>query len=102
MNIHEQLRCIKYINKKAHCVVWQDDHSDGKTQYVKYDKAHKGKKPTLKECEDVLPIIQSEIDTEEKARSQRELIGKEEKEILEDQAIQQLKDRGELPQDYEK
>ena len=43
----ELLKCIKYINPKAHCVIWEGNK-------IVWDEAHKGKKPTISQCELVL------------------------------------------------
>jgi len=57
MTNQEYLYCIKKLNPNAHCVVWQD----GDKQWVVWDDAHIGKKPTEKECEAVLTEVQTEI-----------------------------------------
>lgn len=54
MNLEERLKCIKHINPQAHCVVWEGG-------VVKYDPAHIGAKPTLEECEKVLPVVQEQL-----------------------------------------
>ena len=57
MKADERLYCIKHINPLAHCVVWQD----GDRQWVAWDEAHVEAKPTLQECEAVLPQVQKEL-----------------------------------------
>lgn len=89
MNTEERLKCIKHINPKAHCVVWE-----GGT--VKYDPAHVGVKPTLKECKTVLSIIQEQMVIEKEVHLNEEKIDLRMREI----AISSLKAKGELPEDY--
>lgn len=57
MTPEERLKCIKLINPLAHCIVLQD----GEKQWVKWDVAHVGVKPTLEECESVLAQARLEI-----------------------------------------
>lgn len=83
MTIVEQLRCIKYLNPQARCVVWEGG-------IVKYDTAHVGAKPTLKECEEVLSIIREQMTEEELQRSKEEEIKTKEAEILRAMAITEL------------
>jgi len=56
MTASEYLKCIKQINPDARVVVWEKDG-----QLVpKWDAAHTGAMPTLKECESVLPEVRLE------------------------------------------
>ena len=57
MDIHERMLCIKYINPKARCAVWNDEPGGR----VVYDEiCHVGKKPTLEECETVLSLVREQ------------------------------------------
>jgi len=89
MTAEEKLRCIKYINPKAHCVVWEGG-------IVKYDQAHIGAKPSTKECETVLPIIQKQIEKEKEKHINEEKIRVK----MRDLAIESLKVNGDIPTDY--
>lgn len=89
MNLEERLKCIKHINPKAHCVVWEGG-------IVKYDPAHIGVKPTLKECEAVLSVVQAEMALEKEGQLNEEKIQTKMREL----AVQNLKASGELPEDY--
>lgn len=93
MNIEEQLRCIKEINPNAHCVVWEG----GK---VKYDKAHKGKKPTLKQCEAILSKVQGLVLGEHKKNDQKKLVDQKVEDNARKAAIAELIADGALPEDY--
>jgi hypothetical protein len=57
MTTEEYVKCIKRINPEAMVVVWDENG----VLIPKYDEAHKGAKPTIAECEAVLPQIQMEI-----------------------------------------
>jgi hypothetical protein len=87
MNNEELLKCIKHINPNAHCVVWEGNK-------VVYDAAHKGKKPTLKECEDVLHIIAEEMQNEQEKQQENILIKEEQENIFKADAIDSLKKKG--------
>ena len=89
MTLEERLKCIKHINLEAHCVVWEGG-------IVKYDPAHIGVKPTLKECEAVLSIVQEQMASEETKQLDEEKIQAKMREL----AIQSLKASGELSKDY--
>ncbi len=92
MNIYEHLRCIKHINSEAHCVVWED----GKKTKPVYDKAHKGKRPTPKQCEAVLSEVQEAMVIEQEKLDEEALIKTEEANINRQQAINNLKTDGKL------
>lgn len=83
----EKLLCIKHINPEAHCVV------DGNCRPI-YDRAHKGKRPTIRECEDVLETIQAAMSVENEISQENELIKTEESVFLREVSIQRLRDRG--------
>lgn len=59
MTADEYLRCIKKLNPSSHVVIWLDT-PDG-VPYPKWDDAHSGDKPSMKECEAVLDEVRAEI-----------------------------------------
>jgi hypothetical protein len=65
MTADEYLRCIKKLNPSSHVVIWLDT-PDG-VPYPKWDDAHSGDKPTIKDCEAVLDDVRAEITKEKDA-----------------------------------
>ncbi len=64
MNINEHLNCILKINPEAKVVVRKNNNG---THTVIYDPSHTGQKPTLTDCESVLPdVIEEKTREEEK------------------------------------
>lgn len=89
MTPEEYIKAIKYLNPNAHGVVW----GTGEGMTVKWDAAHQGIKPTLKECETVLPQVQTQI-LNEKVLSETKEKAKVEAQVKE--AVLSLQDKGEL------
>ena len=92
MTNEEYLKCIKHLNPEAHCVVWQDNEK----QWVVWDNNHKGGKPTIKECEAVLSIVQTQIQQEQDDIVKEKKIKDEIDRTAREQAITNLRARGEI------
>lgn len=68
MSPEEYLYCIKEINPLAHVVIWGFDVD----MRPEWDNAHVGPKPTLQNCEAVLPAIRSRLQAREMDKKKRE------------------------------
>lgn len=83
----EYLYCILEINPDARCTVWGED---GESLRVKWDESHEGAKPTIEDCQAVLPLVRDNLALRQKAVADAALIQSE----MEAIAIASLKKRG--------
>ena len=88
MKPYEYLLCIKKLNPQAHCVICRDT-PDGEL-YPKWDPAHIGVKPTIKDCEAVLAEVQAEIQQKEAEKAKEQMIRAEMDRIVRVQAVDNL------------
>ena len=85
MKINERAACIRKLNPEACFAI---EEKNGKQKIV-YNKQHKGKKPTIKECEDVLNEVR--LDMSKEASKEMMIRNK-----LREMAIAELKKEGKL------
>lgn len=87
ITMDEYYRCIMKINPNAHVAICQD--SEAAEPYPKWDNAHEGVKPTLKDCEAVLAEVQAEMAAEKAVKDKETLIQAKMREMAVDKLVEE-------------